>query len=187
MSPTDRIGLALLPALIAACAAAGPVVLSPYRATLNPGGGARGGAHPAIDFGGRIGDPVLAAADGIVVGVYREGPHRPCGNGLHIWHSGFMRHTIYCQLAEVKVRPYDTVQRGQLVGLLGTSGEPSWSTRPIPMLHFGLHDSARPRHDGDLEGTFDPMDYMSGCFDPGKTYPGDRLVLTYPVRCTDKP
>lgn len=181
-----RHALAIFVFLLTACATDRPVVLSGYRDLVTPGGTGRVGPHPAIDFGGRIGDPVLAAADGVVVGVYRDGPGRPCGNGIHVYHSDFGRHTLYCQLAEVKVERFERVVRGQVIALLGTSGEPSWANaRPIPMLHFGLHDSTRPRYDGDLEGTFDPMRFMAGCFDPGKSYPSDRLVLTYPVRCKD--
>ena len=29
----------------------------------------------------------------------------------------------------------------------------------------------------------DPMTIMDGCFDPQKTYPTDRFVLTFPVQC----
>ena len=177
--------LVFLAALLGSCASDAPVVLSGYRALVNPGGGVRAGPHPAIDFGGRIGDPVLAAADGVVVGVYRDGPGRPCGNGIHVYHADFGRHTLYCQLAEVRVERFERVARGQVIALLGNSGEPSWSPRAIPMLHFGLYDSVRPRHDGDLAGTFDPMEFIVGCFDPARTYPTDRLVLTYPVRCKD--
>jgi hypothetical protein len=31
----------------------------------------------------------------------------------------------------------------------------------------------------------DPLPLTVGCFDLGKSYPTDRLVLTYPVRCKD--
>jgi murein DD-endopeptidase MepM/ murein hydrolase activator NlpD len=159
------------------------VILSPYGAMYKPGGSTRTGPHPAIDFDGRIGDPVLAAADGVVVAVIRDGPDVACGNGIRVWHRDFDRMTLYCQLHEVKVVPHQPVARGQVIGLLGNSGEPSWVPSRIPMLHFGLYDSARPRFDGDLGGAFDPMQFIVGCFREGVSYPMDRLALTYPVRC----
>jgi murein DD-endopeptidase MepM/ murein hydrolase activator NlpD len=171
---------------LGACAGGGglPVeVLSGYRDLLKPCGFPRVGAHPAVDFGGAIGDPVYAAADGRVMNVLVDAPQRPCGNGLRLAHQGFDRYTLYCQMLDVSVRVGDEVKRGQQIGRLGISGEPSWSTRPIPMLHFGLYDQPRYRGDGQLEGTFDPMGSIVGCFDPAATYPTDRLVLTYPVRC----
>jgi len=174
---------ALLFLLFAACS--GPSVLSPYRSFYKPGGAPRGGAHPAIDFGGTIGDPVLAPADGKVVAVYRDGPGQACGHGLRVWHEKFDKYTLYCQLHSVKVGLGEGVKRGQVIALLGDSGEPSWSPRPIPMLHFELSDYVLYRGDGDLQGTHDPMKFIVGCFDAKKSYPEERLALTYPVACRD--
>ena len=173
----------VLAAIVAGCASGGPVVLSGYGALHKPGGSTRIGPHPAIDFDGRIGDPVLAAADGVVVQVIVDGPEIACGHGIKLWHADFNRVTLYCQLHSVKVEKYQRVSRGEVIGLLGNSGEPSWVPSRIPMLHFGLSDSTRPRDDGDLRGAFDPAQFIVGCFEEGKAYPKDRLVLTYPVRC----
>jgi murein DD-endopeptidase MepM/ murein hydrolase activator NlpD len=186
---TDILGVLAVAAFLGGCAARGAagsaIVLSGYRAMHKPGGAPRTGAHPAIDFDGAIGDPVLAAADGTVVQVLRDGSGAPCGNGIKLWHSEFNRVTLYCQLHELRVELFQGVVRGQVIGLLGNSGEPSWFPSRTPMLHFGLQDSTHARHDGDLQGTFDPASFIVGCFEPGRAYPADRLVLTYPVRCTD--
>ena len=32
----------------------------------------------------------------------------------------------------------------------------------------------------------DPLPNIVGCFDPSRSYPLDRLVLTYPVPCSAK-
>jgi murein DD-endopeptidase MepM/ murein hydrolase activator NlpD len=177
-----RLAASLLVLACGACAAEGPVqVLSPYRDLVKPGRALRDGPHPAVDFAGQIGDPVLAAADGTVWSVGQDGPGRPCGNGLWLQHAPF-RYTLYCHMHEVHVQRGQRVKRGEAIGTLGVSGEPSW-TRPIPQLHFGLADRPRSRPDGDLDGTSDPMTLIVGCFDPGAAYPTDRLVLTYPVRC----
>lgn len=155
-----------------------PHVLSPYGAWRLPGGGQRRGPHPAVDFDGSIGDPVLAAAAGTVFRTWTKPRRSECGNGIRLHHEKFNRFTLYCQLKEVRVRPGDHVERGQVIGLLGASGG-VWQ----PMLHFELADEPRYRDDGDLNGTYDPLPLTVGCFDPAKTYPTDRLVLTYPVKC----
>lgn len=176
----------LLAGLPSACGttAGPPIVLSAYRDHATPGNRDRGGPHPAIDFGGTYGDPILAAADGSVTKIYHDGGG-PCGNGFRLWHEDFGRYTLYCQLADMHVKLYDRVKRGQVVGTLGFSGEPSWFAKKIPMLHFEVADDMRVRGDGDLAGTHDPMQFIVGCFDPAKSYPTNRFVLTYPVACRD--
>jgi murein DD-endopeptidase MepM/ murein hydrolase activator NlpD len=167
-----------------ACAEA-PTILSPYRDMKDPGGNARAGPHPAVDFGGKIGDPVLAAANGRVTWARQNSG--PCGNGIRIRHGRFERYTLYCQLSRIDVQVGDRVKRGQVIGALGVSGEPlSRAGRyriPIPMLHFELASTPHPRGDGELRATFDPLLFIVGCFDPAKEYPADRFALTYPLKC----
>lgn len=156
-----------------------PYILSGYGSWTLPGGGPRRGPHPAIDFDGSIGDPVLAAAPGRVYRIWTpDTGGGECGNGIRLYHDEFNRFTMYCQLKEVRVQSGDRVERGQVIGLLGASG----GVRQ-PMLHFELANQSRYRNDGDLDGTYDPLPLIVGCFDPAKTYPTDLLVLTYPVRC----
>ncbi len=183
---------ACLRGMLALAAAAGatavraeaPTILSPYRDLVMPGGAVRAGPHPAIDFGGKIGDPVLAAADGVVYSARSGGL---CGNGIRLAHPPFDRYTLYCQLHTIGVKKGDVVKRGQVIGTLGASGEPSMRAKiygiAIPMLHFMLSELPERRVDGELERTYDPMQFIVGCFDPAKTYPRERLVLTYPLRC----
>lgn len=163
-----------------------PRILSPYKSMYAPGGRLRNGPHPAIDFDGRIGDPVLAAADGVVT---YAAVSPLCGNGIWIQHGSFGRYTLYCQLDKMQVRLGDRVMRGQVIATLGVTGEPTLRAvhprEPIPMLHFGLGTVQMPRNDGDLDTTLDPLSITVGCYDPAKTYPADRLVLTYPLRCKD--
>lgn len=191
MRYATRLGLVLgLAAASAGCSATandgGPIILSGYG-SLQAAARMRAGAHPAIDYGGRIGDPILAAADGTVRSAF-SGPL--CGNGVVLEHSGFARFTLYCHMQETRVGIGDTVKRGQVIGTLGATGEPTARTppgrNPIPQLHFELSDNPRPRNDGDLAGTYDPLKITVGCFAPGKIYPNDRLVLTHPVQCRDR-
>ncbi len=95
---------------------------------------------------------VVAAADGIVVGT-RDGqedtpmrepdPDRDaarCGNGVRIDHGDGWT-AQYCHLARgsVAVRTGDTVNAGQLLGTVGSSG---WSE--FPHLHFSLRKNGKP-------------------------------------------
>ncbi|MBM4440111.1 MAG: M23 family metallopeptidase [Candidatus Rokubacteria bacterium] len=162
--------------------------MSPFRAMYKPYFNApRVGPHPAVDFGGAMGDPVLAAADGVVFAVSGLENHL-CGHGVWVYHGPWRLYTQYCQLQEARVTPGTAVKRGDVIGLLGDSGEPQACRRvsgaPCPMLHFGVYDRFRRYADGDsLEGAHDPMALIVGCFDPAKTYPADRPALTYPLRC----
>ena len=181
------VGCVLVSASIGADAskAEGPTVLSGYRALTDPGGTARAGPHPAVDFGGAIGDPVLAAAGGRV--IFARQNSGACGSGIRISHGTFHRYTLYCQLSRIDVAVGDLVKRGQIIGTLGASGAPTQRAGrfgiPVPMLHFEFAATSKRRFDGETEDTFDPLAHIVGCFDPAKAYPRDRLVLTYPLKC----
>lgn len=172
-----------------AAAADKPKILSGYG-DIMAAKRMRSGPHPAIDFDGRIGDPVIAPAPGVVAWTLDEAKGLGCGNGMLISHEGFDRYTLYCQLSAVRVKKGEHVQRGQLIGLIGASGEATSRAlnclpqcEPVSTVHFALQRDTRGHPDGDLEGTYDPMSLIVGCFDPKVQYPTDRLVLTYPVPC----
>jgi murein DD-endopeptidase MepM/ murein hydrolase activator NlpD len=179
-----EIAIGILATMLVSCSS-GPYILSGYG-SMQAAARARDGAHPAIDYGGSVGDAVLAAADGNILST---GAYGACGNGIWISHERFKRYTLYCHLSEIRVTAGDTVRRGQVIGLLGATGEPTWRTppggTPLPQLHVQLSDSPWGRSDGDLSGTYDPLSISVGCFDSTKTYPNDRLVLTHPVVCLD--
>jgi len=121
---------------------------------------------------------VLAAADGTVSLLidYRYG----CGIGMIISHPGFGRWTAYCHMQRALARVGQRVSRGERVGLVGSSG----NSGNVPHVHFELCTTACSSHrDGDLAGTEDPLASVAGCFEAGRGYPTDRLVLTFPVRC----
>ena len=83
-------------------------------------------------------------------------------------------------MQSVSVRQGQAVIRGEQIGLVGTSG----NAVNIPHVHMELCTVACTSHvDGDLSGTADPLAIAGGCFDPGRSYPRDRLVLTFPVTC----
>jgi len=154
------------------------IILSPYRSYNGANNRPRLRRHAGVDFGGRLGAPVLAAADGVVSRIINWPPG--CGNGVVIEHPGFKRWTAYCHMQSLTVEQGQRVSRGEQIGLIGTSG----NAVNIPHVHMELCTSACASHaDGDLSGTVDPLSIADGCFSPDKAEPRDRLVLTFPVTC----
>jgi murein DD-endopeptidase MepM/ murein hydrolase activator NlpD len=120
-----------------------------------------------------VGADVLAAADGRIT-VARDNRDL-CGLIVAIAHDPHGLRTVYCHLSEVAVRVGDSVQRGQRIGAVGTSGQRAWPG--FEHVHLELQ---RGR---DINALEDPLARIVGCFDAPKAYPADRLVLTYPVKC----
>lgn len=184
---------ALIASLVTAPALAGDISLSlPIDCTIgedcriqqyvdrDPGPGfedfACGGlsydGHKGTDFAletlqeMRRGVAVLAAADGVVVGL-RDGMEdrtyspdhdeeiggRDCGNGVLLRHADGWE-TQYCHLrnGSVRLRKGDTVRRGDVLGLVGLSGRTQF-----PHVHLTL------RKDGAVVDPFVPdMDRACG-------------------------
>jgi murein DD-endopeptidase MepM/ murein hydrolase activator NlpD len=85
--------------------------------------------HTGLDIANRIGTPVYATADGVVRAVgYDDG----YGKYVHLTHDeGF--ESQYAHLYNFRVRVGDKVGKGQIIGLMGSSG---LSTGPH--LHYGV-------------------------------------------------
>jgi murein DD-endopeptidase MepM/ murein hydrolase activator NlpD len=153
-------------------------VLSEYRSYKGANNLPRLLPHAGVDFGGPLGSPVIAAADGVVAHVIDWPPG--CGRGVILSHAEFRRQTVYCHLQEILVRMGQEVVRGQPIGHMGMTG----NAMGVPHVHFELCTSpCRSHADGDLHGTVDPLKFSSGCFDPRRSYALGRLALTYPVAC----
>jgi murein DD-endopeptidase MepM/ murein hydrolase activator NlpD len=89
--------------------------------------------HNGVDFAAPIGTPVRSVADGIVdISGYRGA----AGNMIRISH-GSRWSTAYLHLNSISssVRPGARIERGQVIGTVGTTG---LSTGPH--LHFSLYD-----------------------------------------------
>jgi murein DD-endopeptidase MepM/ murein hydrolase activator NlpD len=153
-------------------------VLSAYRSYAGANQHARLQRHAGVDFGGPLGSPVIAAAEGTVANLIDWPPG--CGLGIVLSHSEFRRFTVYCHLQKLLVRAGQEVARGEIIGRMGTTG----NAVGVSHVHFELCTSACTSHaDGDLWGTADPLKLSAGCFDPARPYPVGRLTLTYPVPC----
>lgn len=84
-------------------------------------GGAR--MHKGIDIPGPVGTPVYATADGI---VSRAGWASGYGNLVQISHGGGLE-TRYGHMSKLIATPNSYVHRGQLIGLMGSTGRSTGS------------------------------------------------------------
>ena len=83
--------------------------------------------HSGVDFGARWGSPIVAAADGQVVGAGIAGGY---GRQVRIAHGGGIV-TTYSHMSSMAASPGMPVRQGQVIGYVGSSG---LSTGPH--LHF---------------------------------------------------
>ncbi len=85
--------------------------------------------HTGIDIANRIGTPVAASADGIVV---QAGKNSSLGKFVSISH-GYGIKTTYGHLSEVMVKPGQKVKRGAQIGQMGNTGRSTG-----PHLHYAV-------------------------------------------------
>jgi murein DD-endopeptidase MepM/ murein hydrolase activator NlpD len=88
-------------------------------------------AHLGVDYRGRLGECIRAAAPGTVVVAGREGGY---GRYVRIDHGHGLQ-TAYAHLGRIGVRRGERVRSGQVIGTVGMTGV---SSRP-PHLHFEVH------------------------------------------------
>ena len=101
----------------------------------NPFGGRGYEFHAGIDIDGERGDLVAAPANGIITKAGWEGGY---GNMIEVDHGNGLT-TRYGHLSKIGVQSGDTVQRGQLIGLIGSTGRSTG-----PHLHYELRLNNKP-------------------------------------------
>lgn len=121
-------------------AAATPSIL-PTAGWLTSGVGGRADpftgerdSHPGLDISADRGSPVFATADGKVTLSELSGAY---GNLVELDH-GYGLETRYGHLSAFKVRAGDTVKRGDLIGLVGSTGRATG-----PHLHYEVRVNGR--------------------------------------------
>ena len=114
---------------------------SRFGARVSPFTGRRQ-LHAGIDIAARAGTPILAPARGRVSSVGSRGP---LGNSLVIDH-GYGLKTFYGHTKDIFVKVGDTVERGQRVASIGSSGRSTG-----PHLHYAIHVNGKAR---------DPLNYI---------------------------
>ena len=125
------------------------IVTCPYGMRANPFTGLHGQHHPGIDFRAALGQPVMAAADGIVARSYHSQ-----GDGFavrdprkRIFSYGeciVIRHddgseTRYAHLDQRLVVEGNRVAAGQVIGQAGASGDCTG-----PHVHFEFRATVDP-------------------------------------------
>lgn len=91
--------------------------------------------HKGIDFSAPKGTDVYATGDGVVTKVKRM----RWGYGTHIEiNHGYGYTTLYGHLSATKVRVGEKVKRGQLIGLVGSTGKST-----APHLHYEVSKNGR--------------------------------------------
>ena len=84
-------------------------------------------AHQGVDYAAPTGTPAQTVGDGVVEFAGVQGGF---GNMVIVNHGG-NHSTVYAHLSRIQVRKGQTVQKGQVIGAVGSTG---WSTGPH--LHF---------------------------------------------------
>ena len=128
-SPNPRNGKGRKPAL--STATGGPVRPGPVvvRRVFS--------MHQGVDFAAESGTPIHAAAAGTVTGARPNGGY---GNWIEISHDDGLK-TVYGHLSAFAADLIEGawVERGQLIGFVGTTGRSTG-----PHLHFELHHNGAP-------------------------------------------
>jgi murein DD-endopeptidase MepM/ murein hydrolase activator NlpD len=91
--------------------------------------------HKGVDISAPTGTPIHATADGIVEFAEMESGY---GRLVVINHGGGVE-TWYAHMSKVYLHTGQEVRRGELVGLVGTSGRVT-----APHLHYEVHVNGRP-------------------------------------------
>lgn len=97
--------------------------------------------YNAVDFShGRCGDPVLAAAGGI---IQKIGYHKIAGNYIRILHPNGVI-TFYGHLSKIIVSPGQRVSQGEIIGYIGHSGYTIPRGPKGCHLHFEVRGAKNP-------------------------------------------
>ncbi len=103
--------------------------------------------HEGMDLAGPVGKPVLATADGMVVEASYDN-----GYGYHVKINHDHNYTtLYGHLSQLSVTSGNRINRGAVVGYLGSTGRSSG-----PHLHYGIYrkgEAVNPRYYLKLDST----------------------------------
>ncbi|MDO5534007.1 MAG: M23 family metallopeptidase [Propionibacteriaceae bacterium] len=92
--------------------------------------------HGGVDIGGRTGQPIYAAEDGVVTKA-AYGHNSGSGNNVRIKHgkvNGKNLETAYLHMTKLSVKAGQKVKRGQVIGTVGSTG-----LSTSPHLHFSVY------------------------------------------------
>lgn len=101
----------------------------------NPFGGRSYEFHGGLDIDGEKGDNVMAPANGVVTKAGWQGGY---GNLIEVDHGNGLT-TRYGHLSKIEIQVGDTIQRGQVIGMVGSTGRSTG-----PHLHYELRLNDKP-------------------------------------------
>lgn len=107
---------------------------SPFGPRRDPING-KMGFHPGDDLAGRIGDPLYATADGVVI---RAGWSHGYGRLVVIKHA-FGLSTRYGHMSRIRVKVGQRVSRGERIGAMGNTGHSTG-----PHVHYEVREGNKP-------------------------------------------
>jgi murein DD-endopeptidase MepM/ murein hydrolase activator NlpD len=93
--------------------------------------------HPAVDIANHIGTPIYAAADGVVL-IAQGGWNGGYGNTILLDNGNNMK-TRYGHASKLLVSPGDTVKKGQVIALMGSTGNSTGPHLHFEVLVDGVH------------------------------------------------
>tara|TARA_B110000208_G_C11600051_1_gene369677 strand:- start:95 stop:736 length:642 start_codon:yes stop_codon:yes gene_type:complete len=175
-----------------------PKIASEFGSYTGVNGKTRNSAHQGIDIRGRVGQEILAVADGTVLEATVEkcwGPTIAVNHGIAI--DGNKIIALYGHVGEMLVAEGDKLKRGQLIARLGNNQHKFKCIYGVRHLHFQIGRKYRGRNKGiywghsyflrDGKKGINPHLYWADgpkkvtCFKSGKKY--KRGTITYPVPC----
>jgi murein DD-endopeptidase MepM/ murein hydrolase activator NlpD len=106
-----------------------------YGFRRNPFGGRSYEFHGGLDIDGERGDAVIAPANGVVTKAGWQGGY---GNLIEVDHGNGLT-TRYGHLSNIEIQVGDSVQRGQVIGAVGSTGRSTG-----PHLHYELRVNDKP-------------------------------------------
>jgi murein DD-endopeptidase MepM/ murein hydrolase activator NlpD len=109
-------------------------ILSGFAERTDPFSG-EGAFHKGVDISAPTGTPIHSTADGIVVSSEPMGGY---GRLVIVDHGGGV-HTYYAHLSKILVHAGQELHRGDLVGLVGSSGRTT-----APHLHYEVRVGGTP-------------------------------------------
>jgi len=135
---------------VASIPSAMPVAMQSFRYTSGYGTRSdpfrgRAAMHAGVDMAGPVGTPIYATADGVVGHAGTRGAY---GNLVELNHGSGIA-TRYGHLSSITVRAGERVRRGQIIGLMGSTGRSTGShlhyevridgraVNPLPFLQTG--------------------------------------------------
>ncbi|HEX2532863.1 MAG TPA: M23 family metallopeptidase [Chitinophagaceae bacterium] len=91
--------------------------------------------HAGLDFTAPQGTPIYATANGVV----KTASHSESGYGNHvIIHHGYGYETLYGHMVRIKARPGQRVERGDIIGYVGSTGKSTG-----PHCHYEVHKNGQ--------------------------------------------